>query len=121
MSGFDVFVISKLNFLDISNFMKSTSDHLLEKYGPLMTVEQLAQVLSRKGSGLRGVLQKPTEPWMFELNRVKRRIGRRIYFPTDAVAALLRGDFDGGATAWNRYPIGLKSAKCLVSVVNKSA
>lgn len=97
MSGFDVFVISKLNLLDISNFMKSTSDHLLEKYGPLMTIEQLAQVLSRKGSGLRGVLQKPTEPWMFELNRVKRRIGRRIYFPTDAVAALLRGDFDGGS------------------------
>ncbi len=31
---------------------------------------------------------------MFELNRVKRRIGRRIYFPTDAVAALLNGDFD---------------------------
>lgn len=97
VSGFDVFVISKLKFLDISNFMKSTSDHLLEKYGPLMTIEQLAQVLSRKGSGLRGVLQKPTEPWMFELNRVKRRIGRRIYFPTDAVAALLRGDFDGGS------------------------
>ncbi|MNP64106.1 hypothetical protein D3C76_1595770 [compost metagenome] len=59
-----------------------------------MTVEQLAQALSRKPSGLRGVLQKPTEPWMFELNRVKRRIGRRIYFPTSVVAELLDGDFD---------------------------
>lgn len=83
-----------INSSDISKLMKTTSDHLLEKYGPLMTIEQLAKVLSRKGSGLRGVLQKPTEPWMFELNRVKRRIGRRIYFPTDAVAALLNGDFD---------------------------
>lgn len=69
--------------------MKSIIDYLQEKYGSLMTIEQLAQALSRKPSGLRGVLQKPTEPWMFELNRVKRR----IYFPTDAVAALLNGDF----------------------------
>ncbi|MNV45909.1 hypothetical protein D3C71_1377210 [compost metagenome] len=73
--------------------MNSIIDYLQEKYGSLMTIEQLAQALSRKPSGLRGVLQKPTEPWMFELNRVKRRIGRRIYFPTDAVAALLNGDF----------------------------
>lgn len=73
--------------------MKSIIDYLQDKYGSLMTVEQLAQALSRKPFGLRGVLQKPTEPWMFEMNRVKRRIGRRIYFPTDAVAALLNGDF----------------------------
>ena len=73
--------------------MKSIIDYLQDKYGSLMTVEQLAHALSLKPSGLRGVLQKPTEPWMFELNRVKRRIGRRIYFPTDAVAALLNGDF----------------------------
>jgi hypothetical protein len=74
--------------------MKSIKDFLHGKYGPLMTIEQLAQALSRKPTGLRGVLQKPTEPWMFELNRVRRRIGRRIYFPTDSVAALLNGDFD---------------------------
>lgn len=74
--------------------MESTIDLLQGKYGSLMTIEQLAQVLSRKPSGLRGVLQKPTEPWMFKLNRVRRRIGRRIYFPTDAVAELLNGDFD---------------------------
>lgn len=74
--------------------MKSIIDFLQGKYGSLMTIDQLAQALSRKPSGLRGVLQKPTEPWMFELNRVKRRIGRRIYFPTDAVAALLNGDLD---------------------------
>lgn len=74
--------------------MKSTYEYLQDKYGSVMTIEQLAQTLSRKASGLRGVLQKPTEPWMFELNRVKRRIGRRIYFPTDTVAALLNGDFE---------------------------
>ncbi len=102
--------------MDISNFMKSTSDHLLEAYGPLMTIEQLAQVLSRKGSGLRGVLQKPTEPWMFELNRVKRRIGRRIYFPTDTVAALLNGDFERCSndmeSVSDRTLIGNESGTC---------
>ena len=111
-----MFDIPKLNFLDISKFMKSTSDHLLEKYGPLITIEQLAQALSRKSSGLRGVLQKPTEPWMFELNRVKRRIGRRIYFPTAAVAALLNGDFDrcgnGMESISDRPLIGNESGTC---------
>ncbi|HBP5441054.1 hypothetical protein IPC665_16185 [Pseudomonas aeruginosa] len=72
--------------------MKSTLEFLLERYGSLMTVDQLAQVLSRKSSGLRGALQKPTEPWMLELNRVKRRIGRRLYFPTSSVAELLDAD-----------------------------
>jgi hypothetical protein len=96
--------------------MKSTFEFLQEKYGSLMTVEQLAQALSRKASGLRGVLQKPTEPWMFELNRARRRIGRRIYFPTDAVAALLNGDFDrcneGDQSVSDRPLIGKESGTC---------
>jgi len=79
--------------------MSSFSVKLEEKYGPLMTVEQIAQVLSRKTSGLRAVLQCPTEQWMFELNSVKRRIGRRIYFPTESVAALLNGEFDNSHKA----------------------
>lgn len=96
--------------------MKSTYEYLQDKYGSVMTIEQLAQALSRKASGLRGVLQKPTEPWMFELNRVKRRIGRRIYFPTEAVAALLNGDFDrcgnGMESISNRPLIGKESGTC---------
>lgn len=96
--------------------MKPTIEFLQEKYGSLMTVEQLAQALSRKASGLRGVLQKPTEPWMFELNRARRRIGRRIYFPTDTVAALLNGDFDrcneGGQSVCDRPLIGKESGTC---------
>lgn len=72
----------------------SALELLRKQYGPVMTIEQLAGVLSRKASGLRGVLQNPTEPWMHALNRVKRRIGRRIYFPVESVAALLNGDFE---------------------------
>lgn len=96
--------------------MKSTYEYLQDKYGSVMTIEQLAQALSRKSSGLRGVLQKPTEPWMFELNRVKRRIGRRIYFPTATVAALLNGDFDlcsnGMESVSDRSLIGKESGTC---------
>lgn len=110
------FDISKTALLIYRCSMKSTYDYLQDKYGAVMTIEQLAQALSRKASGLRGVLQKPTEPWMFELNRVKRRIGRRIYFPTDAVAALLCGDFDGGSNGMeslsDRPEIGKVFAIC---------
>ena len=56
-----------------------------------MTLEQLAATLSRKPEGLRMALLKPKEEWARELNTRKVYIGRRMYFPTEAVATLLDG------------------------------
>ncbi|NMG56850.1 hypothetical protein [Aromatoleum aromaticum] len=71
--------------------MKFTFEILKEKYGAAMTLEQLAATLSRKPEGLRMALLKPKEKWALYLNARKVYIGRRMYFPTEAVAALLDG------------------------------
>ena len=72
--------------------MSTTLDFLLQKYGPTMTLEELAVVLKRKPGGVRVVLAMRTEEWAANLNRRKIHIGRRVHFPTEAVAELLTGD-----------------------------
>lgn len=57
-----------------------------------MTLEQVAATLSRKPEGLRMALLKSNEAWTHELNNRKVYVGRRMYFPTKYVAALLDGD-----------------------------
>lgn len=57
-----------------------------------MTLEQVAATLSRKPEWLRMALLKPKEAWAREMNDRKVYIGRRMYFQTKDVAALLDGD-----------------------------
>ena len=71
--------------------MSVTFEILKNKYGAVMTLEQLAEILSRKPEGLRMALIRK-ESWAQELNQAKRYIGRRMYFPTQAVAVLLDGE-----------------------------
>lgn len=72
--------------------MSTTLDFLLQKYGPTMTLEELAVVLKRKPGGVRVVLAMRTEEWAINLSSRKIYIGRRVHFPTDSVAELLTGD-----------------------------
>ena len=71
--------------------MSVTFEILKNKYGAVMTLEQLAEILSRKPEGLRMALIRK-ESWAQELNQAKRYIGRRMYFPTQVVAVLLDGE-----------------------------
>ena len=70
--------------------MTSIFETLKDQYGAVMTLEQLAATLSRKPEGLRMALLKSTEEWAIHLNAGKVYIGRRMYFPTDTVAAVLQ-------------------------------
>lgn len=72
--------------------MTSTLTFLLRRYGAVLTLDQLAETLSRKPGGLRSALQDSDKAWVKTLNARKTRIGRRVYFPSDAVAALLDGE-----------------------------
>ncbi|MEO8119392.1 MAG: TraK family protein [Rhodoferax sp.] len=72
--------------------MSETLDFLLQKYGPTLTLEELAEVLKRKPGGLRAVLSTRTETWANELNSRKVYVGRRVHFPTKTVADLLTGE-----------------------------
>ena len=63
---------------------------MFEKYGPLITLAQLAQILDRSADGMRMTLREAS-PYAMQLNMAKVRIGRRIYFRTPDVAQLLLG------------------------------
>lgn len=71
-----------------------------------MTLEQVAATLSRKPEGLRMALLKPKEAWAHELNDRKVYVGRRMYFQTKDVAALLNGSLttEENFNEANRHP-----------------
>lgn len=71
--------------------VSSTLDFLLRKYGPSLTLEDLAEVLKRKPGGVRSVLSRNEDDWAKEINKKKVYIGRRVYFPAEAVSDLLAG------------------------------
>lgn len=68
----------------------SLASSMFEKYGPLLTLAQLAQMLDRSTDGMRMALSDAS-PYAKQLNLAKVRIGRRIYFRTPDVAQLLLG------------------------------
>lgn len=68
----------------------SLSLSMFDKYGPLLTLAQLAQMLNRSTDGIRMALREAS-PYAVRLNAAKVRIGRRIYFRTPDVANLLLG------------------------------
>lgn len=63
---------------------------LLTTFGPLLTLEQLAQLLHRSPKGLRGALSLNSE-FSRQINATKIRFGRRVYFRAGEVAVLLAG------------------------------
>ncbi|MBD3812850.1 MAG: hypothetical protein IE917_11615 [Betaproteobacteria bacterium] len=65
---------------------------MLQKYGPTLTLEELAEVLKRKPGGLRAALSLRSESWAIGLNNRKVYVGRRVHFPAEAVAELLAGE-----------------------------
>jgi hypothetical protein len=71
----------------------SLEDHLLSTYGPLLTLEQLAQLLHRSPKGLAFTLSTNSD-LAGQINAMKIRLGRRVYFRSCEVAGLLSGDVE---------------------------
>lgn len=69
-----------------------TEEILLKNYGPLITINELATVLSRSAEGLRQSLRHESE-WAKRVNSARVKIGKRIYFRTSEIATV----FDGKA------------------------
>ena len=68
--------------------MSGTEVFLLEKYGPLMSLGQLAKLLDRSVDGLR--LSLSHEGAMSQkFNPARQKIGRRVYFKSVLVAYAL--------------------------------
>ena len=69
----------------------SFDEVLLAKYGPLMTLPDLAETLKRSVEGVRNGLTKDMEPYR-KIREARVRIGRRVYFQTLKIAAIILGE-----------------------------
>lgn len=65
------------------------SDQLTERFGPLLTHDQLAALLDRTPGGLRYSLGHPADERTRALRDCGRRIGRRVYYPATEVADII--------------------------------
>lgn len=66
----------------------STEAILIAKYGPLMTLAQLAATLARSIEGLRFGLRIDSD-FSRKVNAARVRFGRRVYFHTVMIASVL--------------------------------
>jgi hypothetical protein len=62
-------------------------DTLLQRFGPLLSVAQLAAVLDRSPDGLR-ISLRTTNEWTQRINKTRLKIGQRVYFRTSQIAEL---------------------------------
>lgn len=66
--------------------------HLVERYGLLMTLEQLAEMLDRSPQGLRTRQNSGAKGRLYQVLRAARRkIGRRSFYDPRVLAHLLEG------------------------------
>jgi hypothetical protein len=68
-----------------------TENYLLEKYGPLLSIVHLANLLDRSPDGLRLSLQQDGD-LSRKFQSARKKIGRRVYFITERVAAIIDDD-----------------------------
>jgi hypothetical protein len=66
----------------------STENYLLDKFGPLLSLAQLAGLLDRSPDGFRLSLVSDTE-MAKKFNPARKKIGRRVYFRAVVIAQVL--------------------------------
>lgn len=66
-------------------------ENLLGRFGPLLSLSQLATILDRSPDGLR-ISLRTQNPWTLPINRARLKIGRRVYFRTSQIAEALSTD-----------------------------
>ena len=66
----------------------TTEETLIKRYGPLLSINQLAGILDRSPDGLRTTVRSSGE-WVNKINGTRLRLGRRLYCRTVQVADVL--------------------------------
>jgi len=85
---FDVKVGTSADSPSIWRLRMNTEETLVERYGVLLTLKQLAQLFDRSPDGLRVTLRGNAEVAQ-QLRSARVKIGRRVHFKTKAVAEIL--------------------------------
>lgn len=68
----------------------STEKLLMQKFGPLLSLEELSVILKRSRDGLRISLSTNSD-FAQQWNATKIKVGRRVYFRSAEVARLIDG------------------------------
>lgn len=76
----------------------TTEEYLLKRYGPLMSLVDLAELLGRSRDGVRVALYSDSDVSR-KLKPTMMRIGRRVYFRTLQVKEALALDGDSSQPA----------------------
>ncbi len=66
-------------------------NQLTERFGLLLSLAQLAELLGRSANGLRYSLSYPSDASTRALKVCGRKVGRRIYYPASEVARIILG------------------------------
>lgn len=74
---------------EAKNTERELATHLLKQFGPLLSQLQLAELLGRSVGGLRYSLCCPADERTQALKDCGRKIGRRVYYPAQDVAAII--------------------------------
>lgn len=64
-------------------------DTLLERFGPLLRIAQLATILDRSPDGLRNSMRVPADEATRRIKEARVKVGRRVYFRTSEIAKAL--------------------------------
>ena len=81
----------------------TTEEALLNRFGPLLTLAQAAQLLDRSPDGLR-VTIRTSNLLGQKLCAARVKIGRRVHFRAWAIAALIDGSLTGSNLTGERMP-----------------
>ena len=85
--------------------VSATYRYLLVNYGPLLTLKYVAELMHTTPNGVRMAIVRRRQPFAVALADAQRRLGRRIYFEAQRVAAVI----DYGAT-YERTPLAVYPA-----------
>ena len=80
-----------------------TYAYLLSRYGPLLTLKHLAEVLHSTPNGVRMTLARRRQPLSIALSESRRRLGRRVYFDAFGVAQAI--DAEAGDVGREACPL----------------
>lgn len=69
-----------------------TYQYLLQQYGPLLTLKQIAELLHSTPNGVRMAISRGNQTFAVGLSKTRRHFGRRVYFEARRVAELIDRD-----------------------------
>lgn len=103
----------------MSEAISATYQYLLSKYGPLLTLKHVAEVMHTTPNGVRMAITRRRQSFAAGLAAARRRLGRRVYFEARCVAEVIdrgapaQAAFEGPEKPDSRSEIGVSVPQAL--------